>query len=1102
MTTPPSEPHSPIFQAITEAALDLLESDGTVDYDTLLARFPGEEAEVRACVEALADYETQVHGGRRTKRPLHARELSPGSVVGDFEIVELLGRGGMGIVYRARQRSLGGRAVALKMLPSELVAKDPRFLERFRREVQLAAGLEAPGVARVFGSGEEGGQPYFAMELVPGPSLADVLRELAARRAAGDPGIEARSYVRQVARIGCAIARALGSLHEAGLVHRDIKPSNVILVPEHGATLTPARARTLAEPPRRPVEECLAGRPVLVDFGLLRPVEASHLTQSRTLIGTPAFASPEASLGRDVDARSDVFSLGALLHDLASATATGGRQPATAGLHDLRVLNPGVDARFAAILKMCTEERPDLRYAHGSEVAEELARYLAERPVRALPTNGWQRVRLWMRREPAQATKVAAGIAAAFMVLLGVVFGGTSVAQARDALEKARQHQARGELQEAAAAWRAVHAARGLLWWQPGASADLAFASHVVAHEEEARALDLLGLGPGGDPKALGIEPSRLPIDPDGKTGRCARPLAEVYTLIDQGSRGEFEETHHRVLQLLLTTRNGGLEVELAEEQQVVLYAFLARELGGDRAPWRQQLASISAAQISVCAPRFLGLGEELSAGRLELAESLFERVVSSDEIKTRRHALSAISGMASDAMLSRLLDVDLGDDIELKRLFNRTFQRVHYGRRMSLEFLPVELMAAWGAWAYEQLLAVSSYDPRRLQQIPVEVFVEGHTMVVRQGATEIGPAYFEVVLAVALELEQLRHDSDEFAYPLPQMSAPERSTRAERLEQAMQWTSEHPLAQDIWLDKRRQLRADREGTAYSGRPFFARLLAEPSLSGVTHEQLLAELRTDNTLHDTRPFVARVEIGRDRHHTYANIWDRSLIPDRPLLPRWKPKPAAKDWDHSGALSFSEGGAVLEGSAKSARFVGCSLKSETPGKYHRTFWLSTLAAPLLAHLHRESRLRVALGEFFRRLETYYATTGSDWFVELTDPLEGFVEVTFALPEQPVGGILMVDHHLSGRVILPFAGTSATRVSLNGVSAWTTVDAGAKRVAYLSPLGRWWALRRHVVHASDIAGQDELVVRFEIVGGTNLEALRSIRLVMQALDDSGS
>jgi serine/threonine-protein kinase len=276
-----------------------------------------------------------------------------GRTFGDYTLLEELGRGGMGVVYKARQESLG-REVALKLvLRGELASAADRT--RFRGEAEAAARLDHPGIVPVYEVGERDGQPYFTMKLVEGPTLA--------QRLAPGP-----LPPRESASILADVARAIHFAHTRGVLHRDLKPSNILL--DQG------------------------GRPHVSDFGLAKRIEgAESLTRSGAILGTPGYMAPEqASGGRgQVSAATDVYSLGAILYQMLT-----GRPPFQAASPvdtvllvleqdplPPRLLNPKADRDLELIALRCLQKPPALRYQSAAELADDLDAYLAGEPVAA-----------------------------------------------------------------------------------------------------------------------------------------------------------------------------------------------------------------------------------------------------------------------------------------------------------------------------------------------------------------------------------------------------------------------------------------------------------------------------------------------------------------------------------------------------------------------------------------------------------------------------------------------------------------------------------------------------------------------------------------------
>ncbi len=271
---------------------------------------------------------------------------------GRYELTHLIARGGMAQVYRAMDRQLE-RPVALKVLFPEL-SVDRTFVERFRREAQAAANLSHPNIVPVFDWGEDDGSYFIVMEYVEGRPLSAVLR---------DPQ---RMPPRQIAMIGAGVAAALAFAHRHGVVHRDVKPGNVLITPDGDVKVT--------------------------DFGIARAMNTEEsLTQTGAVMGTAAYFSPEQAEGKGVDSRSDIYSLGVVLYEMAVGRPpfTGDSPVAVASKHvrDLPVLprqaNPTVPPALEAVVMKAMAKNPDDRYGSAEELRADLLRFAEGRPVEA-----------------------------------------------------------------------------------------------------------------------------------------------------------------------------------------------------------------------------------------------------------------------------------------------------------------------------------------------------------------------------------------------------------------------------------------------------------------------------------------------------------------------------------------------------------------------------------------------------------------------------------------------------------------------------------------------------------------------------------------------
>lgn len=308
---------------------------------------------------------------------------------GDYELLEEIARGGMGVVYKARQASLD-RIVAVKMLLFGPLA-GPEFVQRFRTEAAAAASLQHPNIVAIHEVGFREGQHFFAMDYVAGRSLADIVRDgpLPARRAAG--------YVK-------TIAEAIQYAHERGILHRDLKPSNVL------------------------IDE--SDQPRVTDFGLAKRLEKeTDLTLSGQVLGSPNYIAPEQAAARrgQVGKRSDVYALGAILYHLLTGQPPFAALTVAETLEQVRnveptsprLSNPRLARDLETICLKCLEKEPARRYATAQELADELSRFLNKEPIHARPVGRPEKIWRWCRRNPV----VAALITAVTLVLLAGFVG-------------------------------------------------------------------------------------------------------------------------------------------------------------------------------------------------------------------------------------------------------------------------------------------------------------------------------------------------------------------------------------------------------------------------------------------------------------------------------------------------------------------------------------------------------------------------------------------------------------------------------------------------------------------------------------------------------
>ena len=323
-------------------------------------------------------------------------------VFGDYELQDVLGRGGMGVVYRARQKSLN-RPVALKMIRAGLLAS-PTMVERFRNEAEVTATLDHPHILPIYDVGEHEGQPYFTLKLVEGGSLASQLNRY-------------RDNPRGAAQLVRILAEAVHHAHQHGILHRDLKPSNIVLDHE--------------------------GRPYITDFGLARHMQRlTDLTPTGDLLGTPAYLAPEQITGRSADltTATDVYGLGAILYSLLTGRPPFQEATILATLRRVVDRDPEppaasnrlVDRDLQTICLKCLEKDPSHRYGSAAELAEELGCWLEGRSIRARSIGPTGKFWRWCKRYP---IATALGLTA-WLLLIAVV---VTLAVSNVRMSRARQ---------------------------------------------------------------------------------------------------------------------------------------------------------------------------------------------------------------------------------------------------------------------------------------------------------------------------------------------------------------------------------------------------------------------------------------------------------------------------------------------------------------------------------------------------------------------------------------------------------------------------------------------------------------------------------------
>lgn len=351
--------HDEMLAALVDELTSQVTAGRRPDVEAVCRRHPEVADELRSLWATIAvaefcrhDGESKV-GAARGITPLAPRDMPQLATVGEFELLDELGSGGMGVVYRARHRGLK-RTVALKMVrPGGRTTPDE--LVRFREEAISAARLNHPHVVPVYEVGEHEGRPYFTMQYVAGTTLAEKL---------ADGPLPAR----EIAQLMIPICEAVHAGHLQGILHRDLKPSNIL------------------------IDE--TGRPLVTDFGLAKRVEAdSSLTQTGAIIGTPTHMAPEQAAGSrgHMAPTSDVYSLGVILYQmLTGRPPLQGASPMETVLMVLeqeppppRLVQPLADPLLEMIALRCLQKPQDLRYPTAQALADDLRAYLADEPIQA-----------------------------------------------------------------------------------------------------------------------------------------------------------------------------------------------------------------------------------------------------------------------------------------------------------------------------------------------------------------------------------------------------------------------------------------------------------------------------------------------------------------------------------------------------------------------------------------------------------------------------------------------------------------------------------------------------------------------------------------------
>jgi serine/threonine protein kinase len=367
------------------AYLQSVEAGQPLDRDKLISRHADLAAEL---TDFFAAQDRMTRLASDLPAPPGGRSHAPRWIrsFGDYESLEEIAQGGMGVIYKARQKSLN-RTVAVKMVAGVERANDSA-VRRFRAEAEVVAQLQHPGIVSIYEVGQHEGQPYFSMEYVAGTSLAELARKNPL------PAREVAEYIRQS-------AEAVEYAHGHGVLHRDLKPSNLLLD--------------------------TTGRVRITDFGLAKLGDSgTHLTTTGEVLGTPSYMPPEQAAGRnhEIGPSSDVYGLGAVLYELLTGRAPHRAATAVETLRQVqdidpvppRRLNPAVPRDLETIALKCLQKRTIDRYASAADLAADLGRYLRGEPILARPATAVARLWRWCRRKPVVASLSAAVLALAVAV--------------------------------------------------------------------------------------------------------------------------------------------------------------------------------------------------------------------------------------------------------------------------------------------------------------------------------------------------------------------------------------------------------------------------------------------------------------------------------------------------------------------------------------------------------------------------------------------------------------------------------------------------------------------------------------------------------------
>jgi WD40 repeat protein/serine/threonine protein kinase len=401
-----------------------------------------------------------------------------------YELLGELGRGGMGIVYKARQIKLN-RIVALKMILAGAQA-DPSQMARFRAEAEAVARLQHPCIVQIYEISEHDGCPYFSLEYVDGGTLAQKLT------GAAQPPRLAAQFVR-------LLALAMHSAHQKGIIHRDLKPGNILLATLSEHVSSPDSFHAEVQAAFR-----LYGVPKITDFGLAKHLDIQSQTRTGAIIGTPSYMAPEQAEGRAhaIGPATDVYGLGAILYEMLTGRPPFTGESSLTTIRQLLTQDPlrpsqlhlKVPRDLETICLKCLEKDPGKRYPSAEELAEDLHRFLQSKPIEARPTGWWGRSVKWTKRYPTRAALIAVvSLASLILVSVGLIYHfhlERAAEEARRSAEENRQNLIRMHVTQGTSAMNAGDGFTALLWFTEALRLDPGTPEHEQPHRERIAAVE------------------------------------------------------------------------------------------------------------------------------------------------------------------------------------------------------------------------------------------------------------------------------------------------------------------------------------------------------------------------------------------------------------------------------------------------------------------------------------------------------------------------------------------------------------------------------------------------------------------------------------